>query len=371
MLERLNAADSFAVFAFGTTVRQVYPADGGLAQGNLENTANAVGSLLQHWVRTGEGMGSSSNQVSAFNRAFDVLEGNSSNTGSGCKKAIVLLSDNRQSIGFTPETDVPGAILARSANAPNPAVVFAYAMGRAFTSDGGLAKSIACQTGGLYAPIPDSSSNGLKTSLGGFYAFYSELVSSASHVVWSEPYTYATTGFLGTTVSSPVFDTSNPDHPILVGVVGLDLLVSSMEAMVGGEEMQARGTVLQMLNDRMTAVCPASNITSCKLQGLRRAGGGDRALCPVGSTGACEEIIETTAMTNCLPPSNYPQEDLQRENGDAEHQRGFAVTHDVWHNNPTTLPGHHPHYGHDRFTFAFEDVACCAIGIPVPATCEK
>ena len=79
-------------------------------------------------------------------------------------------------------------------------------MGASATGDGGLLKSIACQTGGIWAAVPDSTTDSLKQSLEGFYAFWSAALahSSTTNVVWSEPYSYTGTGFLGSTVSAPV-----------------------------------------------------------------------------------------------------------------------------------------------------------------------
>ena len=184
IIERLNVADSFAVVAFGTRVQQIYPEGGGMVNGNLENTANAAGALADIQA-TREAVGTGSSQVDAFNAAFDLLQvvgctgtaddgastcdldpatdataacppGCTTAVTSNCKKAIVFLSDNKASIGLTPETDVAANVATRNAALPQPAVVFAYAVGREFTSDGGVGKSIACQTGGIWAPVPST-----------------------------------------------------------------------------------------------------------------------------------------------------------------------------------------------------------------------
>ena len=239
-----------------------------------------------------EGLGSSSNQVGAFGAAFDVMEGAASGTqSSGCRKSIVLLSDNTGSIGYTPETDVPGAIAARNTARGNgdhgaenaePVVVFSYSMGAPATSDGGVGKTIACQTGGIWAAVPSSTNDALKASLSGFYSYFSAAVATAAtHTVWSEPYTYSGSGFLGTTVSSPVFDRTDPDNPIFLGVVAMDLLISSMEVIVGGDTNAARATVMRMLAERAAASCPVLTATECDLQSMRRASGGSNAMCPV------------------------------------------------------------------------------------------
>ncbi len=54
-------------------------------------------------------------------------------------------------------------------------------------------------------------------------------------VAWVEPYSYATGGDKGTTVSAPVYDRSvNP--PLFIGVVGVDFTVKFMEEIVGGTD---------------------------------------------------------------------------------------------------------------------------------------
>ncbi len=99
------------------------------------------------------------------------------------------------------------------------AVVFTYSMGASPTGDGGLLKSIACRTGGIWAAVPDSTADSLKHSLQGFYAFWSAALahSSTTNLIWSEPYSYSGTGFLGTTVSAPAFDRSDPSNPRFIG----------------------------------------------------------------------------------------------------------------------------------------------------------
>jgi hypothetical protein len=192
----------------------------------------------------------------------------------------VLLSDGTASIGYTPETDAPAAIARRNAAlAAEPVVVFTYSMGAAPTSDGGVGKSIACQTGGIWAAVPSSSDEQLKLSLAGFYSYYAAAVADVErHVVWSEPYTYVGTGFLGTTVTSPAFDRTDPSNPVFIGVAGIDLLIPAMETIHGGDADDARAGVMRALGERAATNCPDQLPTSspdfeCEIQSLRRASG--------------------------------------------------------------------------------------------------
>eukprot|EP01043_Picozoa_sp_COSAG02_P061745 COSAG02_NODE_8358_length_2599_cov_2.253600_5_plen_213_part_00 len=180
------------------------------------------------------------------------------------------------------------------------ATIFTYSMGASPTDDGGLLKSIACRTGGIWAAVPDSTHDSLKQSLQGFYAFWSAALahSTATNLVWSEPYTYSGTGFLGTTVSAPAFDRSDPANPRFIGVVGMDFLVSLMERVVGGDMDLARPQVLQMLMSRSRAnSCPTRPIDGCSLQSLRQGSGGSNAMCP----DECTAFSELAAVGACLP----------------------------------------------------------------------
>ena len=105
------------------------------------------------------------------------------------------------------------------ASQKSDATFFSYSMGASPTEDGGLLKSIACRAGGIWAAVPDSTTDALKRSLEGFYAFWSATLahSSTTNVIWSEPYTYSGTGFLGTTVSAAAFDRSDPANPRFIG----------------------------------------------------------------------------------------------------------------------------------------------------------
>ena len=370
IIERFSPSDAFAVVVFATRFVQIFPENGGMVRGTLENKANAVGALLVDELT--EGLGWSSDQVGAFNEAFDILAGAAAaNQTMGCRKSIMLLSDNTASIGYTPETDVPGTIATRNAALSEQVVVFTYAMGASATSDGGVGKSIACQTGGVWAAVPESTDEALKESLSGFYSFYTAAVADAdNHVVWAEPFAHASTGFLGTSCAKPVFDRTDPDNPVLIGVVALDMLVRTMERLLGGDAQSARAAAVAEITSRNSANCPNFAVTECELQSLRRASGGSPAMCP----NQCSDTSEMAAVRACLPPSDYPREDLRRNAGDGTHERGTAIEYDVWHNNPNTHPpassdGWLPHdYGSDLWTWDFESVACCSIGLALPST---
>ena len=68
-----------------------------------------------------------------------------------------------------------------------------------------------------------------------------------SHHVWQEPYTFSGTGFLGTTISAPVFDRTGAE-PRFIGVVGMDMYINVLENALGQSDADGRRIVLEALN---------------------------------------------------------------------------------------------------------------------------
>eukprot|EP01052_Picozoa_sp_SAG31_P013163 SAG31_NODE_786_length_12098_cov_15.117446_11_plen_279_part_00 len=205
MISRFSSSDSFAVLAFGSRVVQVYPDDGHLARGRESDKANAAGAMEQD-LRVGPAW----DGVAAFNAAFDLLT-----TGigsSGCRKSIVLFTDNSNSA-----TELPGVLAAIEArdDPAESATIFTYSVGERADRDGGIGKSIACATGGIWAAIPDNAQD-MTSVMSGYYTYFAAAVApAATHVVWSEPYTY-TDGSLGVSVVSPAFDRTVEGIPRLI-----------------------------------------------------------------------------------------------------------------------------------------------------------
>ena len=105
----------------------------------------------------------------------------------------------------------------------------------------------------------------------------------------------------------------------------MDFKINAMETVMGSG-MVARAAVLDSLAARATSKCPASNVTECDLQSLRRASGGANAICPR----ECTDTVEMGSTAACLMPTDYPPEDVRRANGPGPHQHAAVVHSDVW-----------------------------------------
>jgi len=112
---------------------------------------------------------------------------------------------------------------------------------------------------------------------------------------WVEPYLYSS-GVMGTTVSTPVFDhSSNP--PFWIGVVGVDFTVSELEEAVGGADRYQ--AVLNELVAVSTATCPKTNFEeqACLIEALRRDDITEGGIC--GSPGSSSCSFQTVTPSLC------------------------------------------------------------------------
>ena len=130
------------------------------------------------------------------------------------------------------------------------ATIFTYALGEG--ADEEALKNIACNSGGIYANIPDGGD--LIEQMSAYYKLYAILQGGAENMnftTWVEPYLYSS-GVMGTTVSAPVFDRSgNP--PLWIGVVGVDFTISELEQAVGGtDRLQISGRARCRVNCNMS-----------------------------------------------------------------------------------------------------------------------
>ena len=119
-------------------------------------------------------------------------------------------------------------------------------------------------------------------------------------VAWVEPFTFATSGDLGTAVSAPVYDRSvNP--PMFVGVAAMDFTVKFMQEKVGKYETETYDILLDELVKKSVAICPKLNLNECELQSLRKLSGGAGAMCP-------DECTDTIGIEPkaCKANDDYP-----------------------------------------------------------------
>ena len=317
LLSRLTYFDYFAVLAFGLPgTSTIYPPAGGLAQASQQVVANVLGILssverdvLVRNAEGGEQLTDGDALANAFAAAFDLFDANGANT-SACMKTVVMLTDS--TAGFlTAGSAIPQ--IARETRARN-ATVFTVSVGAAPGDDGGVPKVLACETEGVWIPLRDEPSVAeVVSSIFAYYTLGLGHEPTGSWVVWTEPYIWAGTSVLGTTVATPVFDRINGGQPRLLGVVALDSTILALEEAAGSPgHPEARTAVLELLASRSLALCPTSfGVSECDRQAVRQIVAGSSATC----LGECTELL-AMQQAACLPSSSYPRGDRLAPNND-------------------------------------------------------
>ena len=285
VIDALTIGDHFGVVEFNSGAQTLNPGDRFL-QATVENK-----DTMKAYVN-GLYTGGSTNFYDAFDEAFDLIDASTTyEYTSNCHTAILFLTDGEMSTGTASQV----YNLINQRNAAYDATVFTYSLGSG--ADDVIPKQIACETGGLWAGIPDG--NDLSSYMTGYYKLLAMGLGDGANegfVAWVEPYAFSTGGGMGTTVSAPVYDRS-ASPPMFIGVAGIDFTVDFMQEVAG----DSYETVLSALVTQSTAWCPDFTINECELQALRKLSGGTDAMCAGECTAMTE--IEPTA---CLGSSDYP-----------------------------------------------------------------
>ena len=192
--------------------------------------------------------------------------------------------------------------VASTRNTNHNATFFMYTMAQPMGSDGGMAKIMACQLDGVWAPVPNEDDLG--QALSAFNQYYAVgLGTTPSYTHWTEPYAFAGGGELGVTVSSPIFD-ANTDNT-LIGVVGIDADFSYMEELASEHGSRgARLAAFKALQARVQSKCPKHfGVNQCAVQSMRKASGGYPATC----AGQCADFASVNVEDACLTSGELPQ----------------------------------------------------------------
>lgn len=130
-------------------------------------------------------------------------------------------------------------------------------------TDYSTVKSIACSTNGIWSKIPDNDD--IAKYMSSYYKLFAMGLgdnANKNFVAWVEPYPFATSGDMGTTISAPVYDRSVSPN-MFIGVIATDFTVEFMKEIVGGSD--SYNEVLKALVRRSTAICPKYTLNECEL----------------------------------------------------------------------------------------------------------
>ena len=313
VIETLTVGDRVAIVPFASTSYGVIgDSDGRMLAATKENRdylVNAINGL--------KAIGGT-NLYDALQSAFDTLDKTvAAELHVTCNSAILFLTDglmeNPQGVNGIEQNVidlVSSRINASMQSIGKPILFFTYSI----SSDDEVhtfPKELACSTEfGVWSKISDSTK--IITSLTSYYRLFSLGLGNSKNnfTVWVEPYSFATGGVIGTTVSAPVYDRSR-SPPLFVGVVGMDFPLIAAYKALGVETGDP--AVLDQIVLASTAKCPTLNLTLCELESFRRQSAtGDESLCFAGNCSA-DDYVQVEPM-KCESVSDYPSNLWQNAN---------------------------------------------------------
>jgi len=201
----------------------------------------AIKAELKKRVRELKASGST-NIYDAFRRAFQVMEESlPKELVVNCNTAFLFLTDGE----MTDPPDVTEDAVLKSieeglsqleTKLKHPVHLFSYSISENDDVHT-FPKQLACAatSNGIWSKVVDERT--IVDSLSSYTNLFSLGLGDGKNkdfTAWVEPYLFSTRAENGVTVSAPVFDRS-VDSPVLVGVVGLDLLVRALDRALGVE----------------------------------------------------------------------------------------------------------------------------------------
>ena len=287
--------------------------------------------------------GGSTNFHSAFSQAFAALElSRQEEETANCNTAILFLTGRFQHRSYAgdfrdashnfPPFSIPLLMCVDGENTDGPGVdevsalveerlsYFSEKMGRPpllFTYSVSeesqvhvFPKQLACQVEfGLWSKIVDDAD--IVDSLSSYYQLFALGLGTERNrnfASWVQPYRFFTGNTMGTTISAPVYDRSQP-VPLFLGVVGIDVPIAALDAALATDttdSAEVRAESIKRIVDSSQANCPVElGLTQCELEEYRLLSAPDQeALCRIENCTGVQKVQEEA----CPTVSDYPQQ---------------------------------------------------------------
>ncbi|KAL9181305.1 hypothetical protein ACHAXT_010110 [Thalassiosira profunda] len=258
-----------------------------------------------------------SNWVSAFNFAFSLIRNSLAHTKAkdeyACELeniALLFFSDGGYNLpAGTSDDDVVELVSARvkevEAAGDYHIHPFFYSLGNMDPDQ--VEKQISCAVDGYWTPTTGSIAPGNLTS--GYSTLFSTPMGTdafRNYTSWSEPYNFTTSGEIGYTVSSLVYN-RDVEPARFMGAVGMDISAKAAQELYGGsmnETIIAMEQIIQASEERnFNATCNQQriNLTYCETQSMRHMTGGNAAICLPEKP---ETNISKDEVEDILPPAD-------------------------------------------------------------------
>ena len=218
--------------------------------------------------------GGGTNIYAGFDTAFDIFDQSiRDEIHINCNSALIFLTDGEITMG--PDEAAVVDLVARrtqdiSEIMQKPIILFSYSVSEQDDVHE-FPSQLACSVeNGVWTKI--STDKDILDALSSYYKLFALGLGEETFddfAAWVEPYSFATGGLLGTTVSAPVYDRTDPmNPPIFLGVVGVDFSLQAIDyALSDGNEEDAREESIKRIVATSEASCPPPfSLTQCELQ---------------------------------------------------------------------------------------------------------
>lgn len=277
VVNTLSASDFVAIVVFSTTAQHIHDDYNRLEMANDRTKANLT--ALIDALEAGD----LTNFEDGFKLAFQLLDESLwLESDSECNTALLFLTDGSATYGAN-ETAVMDLVIRRIENttkllqqspAERSLFLFTFSVAGVEPDVHDFPSELACAVKqGIWSKISEEEE--IVHSLSSYYKLFTLGLDQSEFVSWVHPYTYATGGVVGTTVSVPVFNRAN-DPPIFLGVVGIDFSLTALAKAVGGTLEEIEDTLsenIAYIADLSASTCPNIDLGLCDLESYRRHSG--------------------------------------------------------------------------------------------------
>lgn len=233
-------------------------------------------------------IGWKTNFEDAFRETFALLNRSerAGKEAAQCFTTIIFLTDGNPTVGEQDEATLVRQIQEWNRREDNStrAFVFTFDVGDVVRES--LAKAIACGNDGIFERI--SSDRSVRDTLSHYENFLSSFIVDED-VVWVEQYIDASGIGEIITGSRAVHDYS-VFPPALVGVVGVDILVTDLER----ADTNWTDAIFHLASQARCAIDTHTMLTQCKLEAIREATGNPESVCPSIKASCNESIFDET-----------------------------------------------------------------------------
>jgi len=198
-----------------------------------------------------------SNYEDAFKKAYELVRASRADDlgPTSCQNMFLFMTDGRPRVGLTYINELVAMIGLIEKKEKIDAIIMTYSFGT--DSDPAELLPISCARGGITEQVRNNLE--LKEKLQNYYLLLSRGM-TRSEIIWTDAYDDIIGSLKKTTAVLPFYERS-ATPPILLGVIGMDFIVTELEKKYTNSDV--------LLKSMISTGCTKINLSQCQLDALR------------------------------------------------------------------------------------------------------